>query len=152
VRRLAVILPLLAPLPAGAQATDAFCAGLLQLVAGAAQGFAEMPRTGGVLHGSIEERRGVTSTDDGPPRAVYYAVMLRDDARRRPNPADGHFRRLQAEIARCLPQAQPSALTPGQGGARITWTTEQALVGLRLDDGGGDAGNAEVEVSVASRW
>ena len=79
-RRLLLAAALLAPL--SAQAQDAFCNGLRQIVQAAAQDFVELPSGTHYLRGSVNERRAVAPPFDGaPPRAVYYAVMLRDDRR-----------------------------------------------------------------------
>ena len=159
-RRLVLLLPLL-PSPALGQGAgpsaahgrpDAFCNGLRQLVGAAASGFDYLPRDSRLLPGSIEERRGITRSGDGPPRAVFYAVMLREAAREGPNPAAARFRTLQAEITRCLPDAQAAPAAEGQGGAVARWSLPTAIVGLRRDDGAGFASSMEVEVSVAPRW
>lgn len=150
-RLLAVALPLLAA-PASALAADAFCTGLSTLVAAASQGFDYLPRGGRLLPGSIEERRGITRTGDGPPRAVFFAVMLRDPAAQHPNPVQSRFRALQTAIGQCLPEAEARPAADGQGGAVARWSTQQALIELRRDDGSGGLSSAEVEISIASRW
>ena len=149
-RRLALFPLLLAPISAEAQ--DAFCTGLRQIVQAAAQDFAELPLGTHYLHGSINERRGVVSTQGGPPRGVYYAVMLRDESSRAPAQADARFRALQGEIGRCLPQAQATPAAPTERGRLASWTLERAVVGLREEVAQGFATSAEVEVSIASRW
>jgi hypothetical protein len=163
--RLAAFLcaPLLAaaallPLPAPAQPPQqhgeaaAFCAALRRLAAAAASGFDSVDRAPHLVPGSVEERRGVTAAADGPPRAVLYAVMARAPSRQRPNPVAARFEALRAEVARCLPEAEAGPVTQGQGGAQARWTTPQAVIGLRRDDGEGFASDAELELSVASRW
>lgn len=153
-RRSLLLLPLLlAPLAARAEAPPSpFCAGLRRLVAAAASGFDYLPANQRLLPGSVEERRGITRTEGGPPRAVFYAVMLQDASRRHPNPVEARFHALAAEITRCLPDATASPAQVREGGAVAGWTTPQALVGLRRDDGQGFASTAEVTLSVASRW
>jgi len=146
------MLPLLAPAPAEAQAPGPCCAGLRQLVAAAGSGFDYLPTGQRLLPGSIEERRGTLEAQGGPPRAVFYAIMMRDASARRPNPVEAHFHALSAEIGRCMPEAEASPARPGQGGAVAAWTLPRAVVGLRRDDGQGFASSALVEVSVASRW
>jgi hypothetical protein len=150
--RLILLPPLLASLPTQAQATEAFCAGLRQLVEAAANGFDNLPIGEHHLPGSINERRGITQSPDGPPRAAYYATMMSSPSHRQPSAAELHFHELHGEIARCLPDAENGPVIPGQGGARMSWTTQQAMVHLRREDGDGFASNAEVEVTVASRW
>lgn len=150
-----VLLTLLAaPLPAAAQAhaNDAFCAGLRQLVAAAASGFDYLPANQRLLPGSIAERRGVTRSEGGPPRAAFFAVMLRDASAQRPNPAEARFRALQAAIPRCLPDVAAGPGGEGPRGAVASWTIQQAVIGLRYDAGDGFASTAEIEISVASRW
>jgi hypothetical protein len=147
----------LAPPPAAAQAQPhgepaAFCAALRRLAAAAASGFESIDRAPHLIPGSVEERRGVTAAADGPPRAVLHAVMLRDPSRQRPNPVVARFEALRAEITRCLPEAEAGPVAQGQGGAQARWTTPQAVIGLRRDDGEGFASDAELELSVASRW
>jgi hypothetical protein len=149
-RRLALLATLLAPLPAEAQ--DAFCAGLQRLVRGAANGFLEIPAGGRILHGSLEERRGVVRSEEGPARGGYLALMLTAPSRERPNPAVTRFHALQAEIARCLPDAQAGQVQRVDRGQRVVWTTPQARIVLRSDEGDGFASNAEVDVAVVSRW
>ncbi|MEI6159824.1 MAG: hypothetical protein WCP77_08325 [Roseococcus sp.] len=150
-RRLALLACLLAPLPAAAQ--DVFCNGLRQIVQGAAQDFVELPLGSHYLHGSVNERRGVAPpANGGPPRAVYYAVMLRDDSSRAFALADGHMRNLQGEISRCLPQAQASGVASNDRGSFQTWTMERAVVGLRREDSRGFASSTEIEISITSRW
>jgi hypothetical protein len=150
-RRLLLAAALLAPL--SAQAQDAFCQGLRQIVQAAAQDFVELPAGSRYLHGSVAERRGVAPPFDGaPPRAVYYAVMLRDDSPRAFALADSHMRNLQTEIGRCLPQAQASPVASNDRGSLQTWTMERAVVGLRREDSRGFASSTEIEVSITSRW
>jgi hypothetical protein len=151
IRRL-LPLALLPSLPAMAETAGPFCAALRELAVAAADGFESVPRGGHKLPGSVEERRGITRSGDGPPRAVFYAVMLRDGSRQHPNPADARFRALGAEIPRCLPEAEAVSAAERQGGADMSWRTSQAVIGLRLDRGDGYLSNAEVEVSIASRW
>ena len=153
-RRLALLPLLVAPLPADAQqhAPDAFCAGLRQLVAAAASGFDYLPANQRLLPGSIEERRGITRSEGGPPRAAFFATMLRDASAQRPNPAQARFHALQAAIPRCLPDAAAGPGGEGPHGGVASWTIQQAAIGLRYDPGDGYAASAEVEVSVASRW
>lgn len=159
-RRLVLLLPLL-PSPALGQGAgpsaahgrpDAFCNGLRQLVGAAGSGIADLPRDSRLLPGSIEERRGITRSGDGPPRAVFYAIMLREPARAGPSPVAARFRALRGVITHCLPDAQAAPAAEGQGGTTARWTLPTAIVGLRHDDGAGFASSAEVEVSVASRW
>jgi hypothetical protein len=151
-RCLILLFPLLALMPIQAKATDAFCAGLRQLVEAAANGFDSLPLGERRLLGSLNERRGITQSSDGPPRAAYYATMMSGPSRRQPSAAELHFRELHGEIARCLLGAEDGPMIGGQGGARTSWTTPQAVVHLRREDGDGFASNAEVEVIVASRW
>lgn len=154
-RRALLLISILAPLQAAAQPArnaDALCTGLHYLVAAAPSGFDYVPRDPRQIPGSIEERRGIVRTGDGPPRAVFYAVMLRDASRERPNPVQARFRSLQAAIARCLPDAQAAPVSEGAHGAMATWTLPQALIALRRDDGEGFASTAELELSVAARW
>jgi hypothetical protein len=122
-RRALLLLSILAPLPVAAQPPrnhDPLCAGLVNLVAAAPSGFDYVPRDTRQIAGSIEERRGITRTGDGPPRAVFYAVMMRDNSRERPNPVQARFRTLQAAIARCLPAAQAAPVAEGPRGALAT--------------------------------
>jgi hypothetical protein len=153
-RRLMLLLPFLAPLPAeaSAEADAAFCTGLRRLVVAAAEGFVNIPGNTRLLPGSIEERRGVTRSPDGPPRAVVYAVMLRDNSRQHPNPADARYRALQGAIGHCLPDAEVLAASDRPTGATASWRTSSAVIGIRLDRGDAYLSNAEVEVSIASRW
>lgn len=153
-----LLLPLLASVEASAQqraapgGPDPFCAALTRVVGAAGSGFDYLPRNQQLLPGSINERRGIVRTGDGPPRAAFFAVMMRDESRQRPNPVVPRFAELQRQITRCLPEAQVTGPTTGQGGAVASWTLSRALVGLRRDDGEGAASTAEVEISVASRW
>ena len=78
--------------------------------------------------------------------------MMSIPSHRQPSVAEQHFRDLHGEIARCLLDAESGPVIPGQGGARMSWTTQQAVVHLRREDGDGFASNAEIEVTVASRW
>lgn len=150
-RRLLLAAALLAPL--SAQAQDAFCQGLRQIVQAAAQDFVELPSGTHYLRGSVNERRGVAPPFDGaPPRAVYYAVMLRDDSPRAFTLAEQHMRSLQTEINRCLPQAQASSMASNDRGSYQTWTMERAVVGLRREDSRGFASSTEIVVSITSRW
>jgi len=149
-RRLIVLAALCAPLPATAQ--DAFCVGLRTLAQGAANGFLEIPAGGRQLHGSLQERRDVVDVGDGPARGAYVALMLSAPSRERPNPAAMRFRALQAEIERCLPQAQPGQVQRVDRGERMIWTTPEARILLRTDEGDGFASDAEVELAVVSRW
>jgi hypothetical protein len=150
-RRLALLPLLLAPITAEAQ--DAFCTGLRQVVHAAATEFAELPLGSHYLHGSVNERRAVAPpVQGGPPRAVYYAVMLRDNSARAFTLAESHMRSLQAEITRCLPQAQASVVASNERGAFQSWTLERAVVGLRREDSRGFASSTEIEVSITSRW
>jgi hypothetical protein len=150
-RRIALLTLLLAPLTA--QAQDAFCNGLRQIVQAAAQDFAELPLGSHYLHGSVGERRAVAPpVQGGPPRAVYYAVMLRDNSPRAFTLAESHMRSLQAEINRCLPQAQASVVASNDRGSFQSWTMERAVVGLRREDSRGFASSTEIEVSITSRW
>ena len=149
-RRLTLLPLLLAPLPGEAQAQDAFCTGVRTVVAGAAQDFAEMPLARQIIHGSVTERRGMTPGD--PPRAAFYAIMLRDNSERAPRDADARFRALEAEITRCLPQAAASGVNRGDRGSYMTWTLERAVVGLRSEIVQGFATSGEVELSISSRW
>jgi hypothetical protein len=153
-RRLALLLPLplLAPLPVAPQTHDAFCAGLLHLVQAAPSGFAYVDRGQRVVPGSVEERRGTLTAAFGPPRAAYHAMMLRAPAAQHPNPVEGRFHGLQAQIGHCLPGIAATPVTAGEGGAHIAWTTDQAVILLRREDGQGGASTAEVELSVAARW
>ncbi len=154
-RRLFLAAALLAPLPTLglAQAQDAFCQGLRQIVQAAAQDFVELPAGNRYLHGSVAERRAVAPPfQGGPPRAVYYAVMLRDDSPRAFTLADSHMRTLQTEITRCLPQAQASGVASNDRGTLQSWTMERAIVGLRREDSRGFASSTEIEVSITSRW
>ncbi len=137
-------------MPAAAQ--DAFCAGLQRLVRGAASGFLEIPAGGHVLRGSLHEQRGMVRSDEGPARGAYIALMMTGPSSGRPNPAATRFHALQAEITRCLPDAQPSAPQRVDRGQRAIWTTPQARVVLRSDEGDGFASTAEVDVAVVSRW
>lgn len=151
-RRLLLAAALLAPLGT-AQAQDAFCQGLRQIVQAAAQDFVELPLGNHYLHGSVNERRGVAPPGNGlPPRAVYYAVMLRDDSPRAFTLAEQRMRSLQSEISRCLPQAQASAVDGNDRGSFQTWTLERAVVGLRREDSRGFASSTEIVVSITSRW
>lgn len=150
-RRLLLLAALLSPLPA--QAQDAFCGGLRQIVQAAAQDFVELPLGSHYLPGSVNERRGVAPpAEGGPPRAVYYAVMLRDASPRALSLAEAHTRTLQTEISRCLPQAQASAPAISERGSFQSWTLERAVVGLRREDSRGFASSTEIEVSITSRW
>jgi hypothetical protein len=149
-RRLALLAILLAPLPAAAQ--DAFCAGLQRLVRGAASGFLEVPPSGHVLPGSREERRGMIRDQDGPAHGAYLALMLTAPSAQRPNPAATRFHALQAEITRCLPDAESAPAQRVDRGQRAVWTTPQARVVLRSDEGDGFASDAEVDIAVVSRW
>ncbi len=149
-RRLALLAILLAPLPAAAQ--DAFCRGLQRLAAGAANGFMEIPAAGRVLHGSVQERRGMVESEDGPARGAYLALMLTAPSRERPNPAATRFQALHAGIARCLPGAEGGAVQRAERGQRAIWATPQARIVLRSDEGDGYASDAEVEIAVVSRW
>lgn len=154
-RRLALLLlPLLAPLEAEAQqrGPDAFCTALTRLVTAAGASFDYIPRNQQLIPGSISERRGVARTGDGPPRAAIFATMMRDESRQRPNPVVPRFEQLRQQVTRCLPDAVPGPVTPGQGGATTSWTLQRAVIGLRRDDGEGAASTAEIELSVASRW
>jgi hypothetical protein len=152
VRRLILLLPLLALVPIQARATDAFCAGLRQLVEASADGFDYLPLGQRLLPGSLHERRGIAQSPDGPPRAAYYATMMSGPSSRKPSAADQRFRELHGTIARCMPDAESGPTIEAQGGARTSWTTPRAVVHLRREDGDGFASNAEVEVTVASRW
>jgi hypothetical protein len=150
-RRLFLAAALLAPF--SAQAQDAFCTGLRRVVQAAAQDFVELPAGTHYLHGSVDERRAVAPPfQGGPPRAVYYAVMLRDDSPRAFTLAESHMRRLQADIAGCLPQAQASGVASNDRGSLQTWTMERAVVGLRREDSRGFASSTEIVVSITSRW
>jgi len=150
-RRLALLTLLLAPMTA--QAQDALCTGLRQIVHAAATDFAELPLGSHLLHGSVNERRAVAPpVQGGPPRAVFYAVMLRDNSPRAFTLADSHMRNLQTEINRCLPQAQASGVATSDRGSFQSWTMERAVVGLRREDSRGFASSTEVEVSITSRW
>jgi hypothetical protein len=154
-RRLILAAVLLAPLPTLglAQAPDAFCTGLRRIVQAAAQDFVELPAGTHYLHGSVAERRAVAPPfQGGPPRAVYYAVMLRDESPRAFTLAEQHMRSLQTEINRCLPQAQVSGIASNDRGTLQTWTMERAVVGLRREDSRGFASSTEIEVSITSRW
>ncbi|MBX9700255.1 MAG: hypothetical protein K2X74_12515 [Acetobacteraceae bacterium] len=157
-RRLALICVLALTLPPEATAQgsrrgdDPFCTALRQVVNAAGSGFDYLPRNQRLLPGSVEERRGITRTGDGPPRAVVYAIMLRDNSGERPSPAAARFQALQAAISRCLPDAQASPPQAAPRGATAAWTLPMALIGLRRDEGEGFASSAEVEISVASRW
>ncbi len=143
---------LLASLPAAAEASEAFCASLRQLAVAAAEGFVNVPPGRHLVPGSIEERRGVTRSGDGPPRAVLYVTMVRDNSRQHPNPAEGRFRAYATEIPACLPDAEAVSSADRSGGAERVWRTSRAVIGLRLDRGDGYLSNAEVELSIASRW
>jgi hypothetical protein len=151
-RRLILLLPLLAQTPTQAQATDAFCLGLRQLVEAAANGFDYLPLGERRLPNSLNERRGITQSPDGPPRAAYYATMMSTPSRRQLSAAELHFSELNAEIGRCLLGAESGPMIRGQDGVRTSWTTPRAVVHLRREDGDGFASSAEVEVIVASRW
>lgn len=148
--RFCLLVALLLPLPAAAQAPDAFCLSLRRLAEGAANGFDYIPQGGHVIPGSVFERRGVFQDQDGPARAAYIALLA--TSRERPSPIEARFRHVQAEIARCLPDAQAAPLQQVQRGAIATWTTSQARIALRRDDGDGFASDAELELAVASRW
>lgn len=152
-RRLALLLPLplLAPLPVAPQPHDAFCAGLLHLVQAAPSGFAYVDRGQRVVPGSLDERRGVLAAAFGPPRAAYHAMMLRTPAEHG-STTQARFHALQAQIGHCLPGIPATPVTAGEGGAHIAWTTDQAVILLRREDGQGGASTAEVEISVAARW
>jgi hypothetical protein len=161
VRRLALLLlPLLVPLDAAAQqrnaprGQDAFCAALTQLAGAAGSGFDYLPRGQQLIPGSVNERRGIAArgSGGGPPRAAFFAVMMRDESRQRPNPVVPRFEQLRQQITRCLPDAVANPVTLGQGGAVTSWTLQMAIIGLRRDDGEGAASTAEVELSVQSRW
>ena len=149
-RHLILLAALCAPLPATAQ--DAFCQGLRTLAQGAANGFLEIPAGGRQLRGSSEEWRGTVETEDGPARGAYLAMMLTAPSRERANPAATRFRALEAEITRCLPQAQAAPAQRVDRGERATWTTSEARIVLRSDEGDGFASNAQVELAIVSRW
>jgi hypothetical protein len=151
-RRLIPLLAILLPSTLAAQPADRFCAGLRQLVAATQSSFEYLPQGVQLLPGSIAERRGITSSDGGPARAAIFAVMLRTPSRQRPNPVEARARALEAEISRCLPGAERREPLQQQNGAVLRWVTEWAVVSLRRDDGDGFASDAEVEVTVASRW
>jgi hypothetical protein len=121
-------------------------------VQAAAQDFVELPLGSRYLHGSINERRGVVSAQGGPPRGVYYAVMLREESPRAPALAESRFSALQGEINRCVTQAVASPISPTDRGQMATWTMERAVVGLRTEMASGFVASAEVEVSIAARW
>ena len=143
-------------LPAGSprwppQGQDAFCCGLRQIVAGVAQDLSELP-LGRYFPGSVNERRGVISTDGGPERGVLYAAMGQAEGERSLRQAEARFRALQDEIARCLPKAQPGNPQRGPDGTMIRWQMQRWIVGLRLSEAQGFVTSAEVEISVARRW
>jgi hypothetical protein len=158
VRRLALLLlPLLAPDAAEAQqrnqrGPDPFCAALTRIVGAAGSGFDYLPRDQRLIPGSLNERRGIARAANGPPRAAWFAVMMRDESRERPNPVIPRFDQLRQQVTRCLPEATAMPVTPGQGGAVTSWVLPMAVVGLRRDDGEGAASTAEVELSIQSRW
>lgn len=149
-RRLLLTLPLLAPLPA--LANDAFCQALERVVTAAQFSFDSLPRAAHLLPGSIEERRGIVRTPEGPSRNAVFALMLRVDGRQHAPQVTQRFAALQSQIAACLPDAQASRVERGQGSAEQThWTTQYAVIGLRADDATTGA-TAEVELMVAARW
>lgn len=149
-RRLLLLVALFAPLPAAAQ--DAFCTGLQRLVEQARWGFSDLGLGGRVLHGSVQERRGVLESPDGPARGAFFAIMLNAPSRELAAVVAPRFQALHTEIARCLPTAEGGATQAGQGGAVAVWRTPYAVVRLRREDGDGFASTAEIEVVVASRW
>lgn len=149
---LALLGPLVAPLPAAAQAPDALCRGMRQVVEAAAESFDSLMPQAHFLPGSLEERRGVARDPGEPPRAVLYALMLRAPAAQRPSPAEARWRALHGEIGRCFPDATFSGDMAGQEGARAVWTLPRALIRLRRDDGMGGLSTAEVEIAILSRW
>lgn len=149
-RRKLLALTLLASLPVEAVADRAFCAGLQGLVQAAQSDFDWLPRTGHNIPGSIEERRGMVQSQDGPTHGAYFAVMFRGRA----TPAQVHERvaAFEREIAGCLPGATALGTQQGQGAALTRWQLPYAIVGLRRNDGGGELPDATIELSVMRRW
>ncbi len=150
--RLTLVLALLLALPASAQANERFCAAMRFVAASAQGGFDSMPRAAHTLPGSVEEWRGMTRSEDGPVRGAFFALMVRHDARARPNPATARFHELAREIAQCLPDASAQGVTEGEGGARAAWQTPYANISLRLVEGGRELADSTVQITVASRW
>ncbi|MBW6400738.1 hypothetical protein KPL78_22955 [Roseomonas sp. HJA6] len=144
-RRKILALALLASLPLEAQADRAFCEGLQGLVQAAQSDFDWLPRMSHNIPGSLDERRGMVRSEDGPVRGAYIAVMFRHDA----NPAQlrERFAALQREVAGCLQDASALGTQQGGGGIVARWQTPYADISLRGVDGGG-----EIELSVARRW
>lgn len=149
-RRKLLVLMLLASLPVEALADRAFCEGLQGLVQAARSDFDWLPRMTHNIPGSVEERRGMIQSQDGPTHGAYFAVMFRHDAA----PAQVRERAagLEREIATCLPDATALGTQQGQGAALMRWQTPYAVVGLRRVDGGRELEQSLIELSVMRRW
>lgn len=149
-RRKLLALTLLASLPVEAMADRAFCAGLEGLVQAAQSDFDWLPRTSHNIPGSIEERRGMIQSQDGPTHGAYFAVLFRGQVA----PAQLRERAAAHEhvIAACLSGATALGTQQGQGAAMTRWQLPYAIVGLRRNDGGGELPDATIELSVMRRW
>lgn len=143
--RVVLILALL--MPFGAAAQGRLCDGLAQLVVAAADRFEPLPLGVRMVPGSIEERRGTTSGQNGPPRGEYIAIMARGPA----HAAREHFDRLHREVQACLPGRQASS-GGAAGGSQLLWQLERALIRLLLESETGDAQRAMVVLTVTERW
>lgn len=149
-RRKMLALALLASLPLEAQADRAFCEGLQGLVQAAQSDFDWLPRTSHNIPGSIDERRGMIQSQDGPVHGAYFAVMFRHDAA--PAETQRRFTALEREVAGCLQGAQALGTQQGQGAALTRWQTPYAVIGLRRMDGGRELEQSLIELSVMRRW
>lgn len=149
-RRKILALALLASLPFEAQADRAFCEGLQGLVQAAQSDFDWLPRTGHNIPGSLDERRGMVQSEDGPIRGSYIAVMFRHDAA--PAQVRERFAALQREIGGCLEGASALGTQQGGGATVARWRTPYADVSLRGVDGGRELEQSLIELSVMRRW
>lgn len=149
-RRHLLALTLLASLPLEAQADRAFCEGLQGLVQAAQSDFDWLPRMGHNIPGSLEERRGMIQSQDGPVHGAYFATMFRHDAA--PAETRQRFAALEREVAGCLPDASALGTQQGQGAAMTRWQTPYAVIGLRRVDGGRELEQSLIELSVMRRW
>jgi hypothetical protein len=151
VRRLILTLVLLGAVPPEASAADAFCTALQRLTDSAASNFQHLSNSGRNMPGSVNEYRS-TVQFAGSVHAAMFAVMVRAPSDP-PSPLlQQRFTALQADIGRCLPDAQKGPVEQIQGGSRVIWTLPRAIVLLRRDNGMGHASTAEVHIAVGSRW
>ena len=149
-RRHLLALTLLASLPLEAQADRAFCEGLQGLVQAAQSDFDWLPRMAHNIPGSLDERRGMIQSQDGPTHGAYFAVMFRHEAA--PAQVRERFAALEREVAGCLPGATALGTQQGEGAAMTRWQTPYAIVGLRRVDGGRELEQSLIELSVMRRW